>query len=599
MGTDARLQFARHLEEASHLRDDLRDTITARSVGQSSVWSRLAAEAAAIAFHGIEPDAPPLTIAFIGPFNAGKSSLLKCLTGDSDIVVRGEPVGHNVEAYEWRQLCILDSPGIAAGRPAHEATSGEAIRRADLILFVITPNLFDDETAAALRRLSVDGGRAMDLLLVINKAVSLGGDRAVLERAVAGVIEPLGIELSDVVWTEARAWLDAADQPAEIAADLIDESGIPRLESAIDMHVARRGLTARLTRPLHEMRRIAGEAAAEASPLTYEAEAALRTLRRKARLLSAAEERLRQAVLRLVSRAAARIESCGDTAAAAIVVGAKEEDVRRALDEQSAQVSTIMNEAPRAIEQEIEKAWRELQSEVERIAGHTTEDQQVQAVSEPSNNGRYNSDDFRVRTPANLGRSSNYQNLGKYAELVEKAGKLLGGAATGAKGGSSILTSSGAAGSNAHQIIYQAGKFIGVKFRPWEAVKYAKWVGNAGRVLGIAGAALTVILAFHEQRQELQAEAAALDARKDVRAHFTSYATQFEQAGIESLERFLAGSFGVELSEIAADQQKILLEETQRSEQAQLFLTLAERAAQLANIISAEDGSTAPIRNDL
>lgn len=598
METNARLRFARYLRGASDLRDDLLDAIRAHSSDGSNVWSRLEAETAAVAFHGTEQDAPPLTIAFVGPYNAGKSSLLKCLTGDDSIVVRGEPVGHDIEVHQWRQLHLLDSPGIAAGSATHDATSDQAIRRADLILFVITPNLLDEQTAAVLRDLSVAAGRALYLLLVVNKSASLGGDQAVLERALAEVIEPLGISPSDVVWTEARAWLDAAGQPAEMAAELMEESGIQRLESAIDMHVARRGLTARLTRPLHEMRRIAGEAAAEAASLTNEAEAALRVLRRKARLLSASEERLRQAVLRLISRAGERIERCGGAAADSIVVGANEDDIRRALDEQSANVKAIVDDALPEIESEIETAWRELQSEVKRVTGDTTDGKQVRAVSEPSNDKRSHEGKFSTPPPSNLPRAANHRYLGKYAQLVESAGRFLGQTATGAKAGSGILTSSGAAGSTAHKVIYEAGKFLGVKFRPWEAVKYAKWVGNAGKVLGVVGAALTVIIAFHEHQQELQAEAKALEARKDIRAHFKSFATKFEQTGIESLERFLATSFGVEQGVIAADQERIVAEETQRCEQARMFLELAERAAELANIIAVDDSSPAPLSND-
>ena len=40
------------------------------------------------------------------------------------------------------------------------------------------------------------------------------------------------------------------------------------------------------------------------------------------------------------------------------------------------------------------------------------------------------------------------------------------------------------AGGGAHKFVYGAGKFFDKNFKPWEAVKYAKWIGNLGKALG-------------------------------------------------------------------------------------------------------------------
>ncbi len=255
------LHFAKYLEEAMDLRRQLTsmlDDMIGEKCCADDALAIVRRETAALSFHGVEPNAPPLTVATVGPYNAGKSSLLRCLTGDGSVEIRADPVSHGVEIYDWKGLHFLDTPGIEAGDRGHEALAASGVRAADLLLFVITPNLFDEATAAALGRIAGEEWRAGSMLVVLNKANSLGGEVGALLEGIDVVLGPFGLDAGHVVRTEARDWLDAeVEQDPRVAAELRAASGIDALEAAIDAFAARHGLTVRLTRPLQEVRRLA------------------------------------------------------------------------------------------------------------------------------------------------------------------------------------------------------------------------------------------------------------------------------------------------------------------------------------------------------
>ena len=592
------LHFAGYLADAVELRQVLTSTLDQISndeAGAMEVVAGVIKEAASLSFHGAEPNAPSLTIALVGPYNAGKSSLIRCLTGDSTIEIRADPVSHGFEVYDWKGLRFLDTPGIEAGDSGHDALAVSGVRAADLLLFVITPNLFDEATAAALERIAIREGRASAILLVLNKANSLGGEVNQLLDGIGAVLEPLGLDEGRVVRTEARDWLDSAAQPdPDIRAELRAESGITQLEAEIDALTARQGLTARLTRPLHEIRRLSIEAAAAVAPPDAEGARLLDVLRRKDRILGASEARLRAAIRRRLSKGAEQIERCGDAAAAAAVAGVEREALERAVDMQTARVREITAEMPAAIRGEIEDEWSSLLEQLRPHAADLSGPRAGNVVAsrrpQPKADGFVGQELGAIGVPAGPGRApSGSDGMARYAKIAGNVGEFLGRHAMGPAGTEGgLLSASAAASSTIHQVIYAGGKFLGIKFRPWEAVRYAKWVGNAGRIVGVAGAALGLVMTYLEEKREREAAAELETARRGLRTHFRNYAIQVENEGSTNLNRFLADSYGAARSEVAAASGEVVAGQEGRRQHAAVFLTLAARAGDLASAIEAD-----------
>ena len=85
-----------------------------------------------------------------GEYNAGKSSILSALTG-VEIFIDSDIATSDVRSYEWGDVLLVDTPGVKAGRAEHDEIAEIALSEADLVVFVLTVDLFDDVTATHLR----------------------------------------------------------------------------------------------------------------------------------------------------------------------------------------------------------------------------------------------------------------------------------------------------------------------------------------------------------------------------------------------------------------------------------------------------------------
>ena len=141
----------------------------------------------------IEVEAP-YRIVTTGQYSAGKSKLLQALTGNAGIVSGADRTTSEVTAYKWGSVLLVDTPGVKAGLAEHDAKAEQALREADLVLFVVTVDLFDDRSAQHLRHVANDLGKLRDMVVVINKSGTLDAAKAIRTDA---VMQALGE--SDVV----------------------------------------------------------------------------------------------------------------------------------------------------------------------------------------------------------------------------------------------------------------------------------------------------------------------------------------------------------------------------------------------------------------
>ena len=112
----------------------------------------------------------PISLVFAGQYSSGKSTLLKALTGRDDIATGAGITTEEAHSYEWEGVTVIDTPGIHTSlRPDHDAISYEAISNSDLMVFVITNELFDSHLGQHYRKLAVDHEKAYETILVVNK----------------------------------------------------------------------------------------------------------------------------------------------------------------------------------------------------------------------------------------------------------------------------------------------------------------------------------------------------------------------------------------------------------------------------------------------
>lgn len=203
------------------------------------------------------PDDERFRLVATGEYNAGKSSILSALTG-ADILIDSDVATSEATSYEWGDVLLVDTPGVKAGRAEHDEVAERALRDADLIVFVLTVDLFDDVTAAHLRHVTVELGKLDQTVVVINKAATMAADPLMRRASVA---EALGFEPSfPIVECDARSALRAQTADPERADHLRRVGNLVALEDALNELVRRGGRAGRLKQPFQAALATVGEA---------------------------------------------------------------------------------------------------------------------------------------------------------------------------------------------------------------------------------------------------------------------------------------------------------------------------------------------------
>ena len=100
-----------------------------------------------------------------GIYNAGKSSIINELIRDDRAKVEDKPTTDKVEKYAWRGYEIADTPGVGAPIK-HEDVTNEHLKRADLVLFVMSSTGACEKAENYIRMKDiVDAGKQVIIIL--------------------------------------------------------------------------------------------------------------------------------------------------------------------------------------------------------------------------------------------------------------------------------------------------------------------------------------------------------------------------------------------------------------------------------------------------
>lgn len=122
-----------------------------------------------------------LTIAFLGKTKAGKSTLHAVVTGGGwdGIGKGGQRTTQYNRVYEWRNLRIIDTPGIGAAEDdgrSDEEIAESVVDEADIVCFVVTDDSQQQSEFAFLERLKQ---KAKPLIILLNVKSNLDNSKRV------------------------------------------------------------------------------------------------------------------------------------------------------------------------------------------------------------------------------------------------------------------------------------------------------------------------------------------------------------------------------------------------------------------------------------
>lgn len=518
-----------------------------------------AADRAKIAFDINEGTNKKFQLVFVGQYSAGKSSIIKAMTGREDIKIGPGITTEYVHKYDWSDIEIVDTPGIhTEKRPDHDDLSYAAITSADMLVYVVTNELFDANLAEHFRKLAIDRDKAGEMLLVINKMTRTSKGNTpeqqwVIRKDIQKVIEPYTPDQLGLCFMDAESYLKSIEVRAEnprLADKLLARSGYNEFIETLNRFVTEKNLSARITTGLYELDDFLQKAARqlESGTADSDVDALEENYMQQRHVLSDARIRLQQEIRDIFTNAASEIRSLGLASADYLVEGCKKEDVEEELENAIRKANDIIESSQETALSTLTKRLYEMGQDIEAVEN-----------SEFSKNlkarliGRFES------LPENIKKV-----LGNTVGQAQKAGNIVLKNAYNAtaEGGLKLTNFSG---SNIHSIVLKAGHTVGYKFKPWQAIKVTKGIAIGGQILSALGVGLSVFMQMKSDHDEEQMRLDLKTNRQNIRSQFYLAANGLEDHGRAFVKENIANTLDASIQQIDDNIHEIRLTRANRN----------------------------------
>lgn len=202
-------------------------------------------------------DSGKIKLVFVGQYSAGKSSIIKMLTGE-DVAIGAAITTQDSTPYEWNGLEIVDTPGIHTElRPDHDEITYEQINHAALLIFVITNEGFSQRMGDHFRTLAIEQKRAANMVLVVNKMdrTALGNvpeQQAVIYEDLKKVTTPHDPKDLFVSFVDTASYFKAMQETDERRRNRrLERSGHDVFVANLNRFVAEKGVLQKINLPLN------------------------------------------------------------------------------------------------------------------------------------------------------------------------------------------------------------------------------------------------------------------------------------------------------------------------------------------------------------
>ncbi len=435
----------------------------------------------------------PISLALAGQYSAGKSTILQALTGRDDIATGAGIVTEETRFFDWNGVSVIDTPGIHTDiRPEHDEITYDAISNADLMMFVITNELFDSYVSQHYRKLTIDRSKGHETILVVNKmarhaAGNTPESRKRLTEELRPALCPFTPEQLRITFVDALSALEAkTEEDAEFATLQEQVGNLQALIDNIDAFVHEKGLHARHTTALYAIDQVLQTAIQNEPTENPNADAMVLVYNRTIRHLNDAKTTLQGAVELAISHTKSSFAEAGTRWAEQIDRQGQDYDFEAASHTAENEVQEALDELPKCIEEAFGKSFPDLAEDFNAVL-----------------NGKLFS-----QTEEKLSAALDKKELSRSSEEAWKGLELLSLIA------SRFALSPDAAGQGATGLdrlrsspvfarILEMGKSLGIRSPNRLGVRITSVARYAVPVLQLAGVA---IAAFDEARRNADAE---------------------------------------------------------------------------------------------
>lgn len=480
-------------------------------------------------------------IVFAGQYSAGKSSIIKMLTGDETIATGAKITTQETHTYEWNGLEIVDTPGVHTSlRPDHDEISYKAIAAADILVFVITNELFDSYMADHFRRLAIDKDKAGEMILVVNKMERAAkgntiDQQNIIREDLRDVLAPYTPEQLHISFLDAQSYLDSVEErenDPELADELLARSGYTQFIDTLNEYVAEKTLTSKLTTDLYVLDNELDKAISDLTPGSEDADidALEENLKQQRHMLIDARTRMQREVQDIFADSAAKIREYGLDAAALVDSGLPMEELEEKIAGYGKMAEELIEKTRTDADDHVHSCFLEL--------GQSFTDMESTEFSQ----------NLKIRLV------DKYDNLPDAVKKVfvtatdlEKKGDILVG--TLVKSGIPEMLSLADSSYKAIRLTDNTQNFLRTSLHSMNTgTKLISKAGKAGSVaskvanksssiFGVVGVGLELVLQFKEDYDEQLKLEAMKNNRQNIRSEFNTAATSLEDYAAEYVKQ--------------------------------------------------------------
>lgn len=448
-------------------------------------------------------------IHLVGDYNAGKSSFIKRLLLDAgspvpeSLEIRANPTTDCAREYDWNGVRLIDSPGFQSGETTHTEHALRTFPDASAVIYLFQPNLVlgDDTHLITVLR----GDRELGLVpkqsrtfFVVNRSDELGVDPETDPDAYKQLAERKKTELSLALGARG-----VSVDPSNVFCMASDPFGLVGNRMDVDAQAFNsyrdwdgfNHFMAAFRRSRGQLLRVGADRSileggiARLSRLEARQAAEIDQLTEQDGALGRLQMQINEAILegkRLEHKHRADLERLVTEHAAGFRDEVLAEENIEKLKLKAEQLEQWWNDEALQVEllQWAKKAAEELNAW--RVRSFEAIERRLDSAEFKAAFG-----DHKESAPA-----SPDANQGKrwFMEAFDKVGSLMGGAT--------------------RDVVYEIGKALGFKFKPWGAVKLAKTLGKVGAVMSAVGVGLDIVDLFWTEHRNAKRE----EARQNIAA---------------------------------------------------------------------------------
>ena len=473
-----------------------------------------------------------LSVAFVGEYSAGKTSLISALTGRRDLKISADIATDKCQHYQWHAVHLVDTPGLWTERKDHDQTTMKAIAEADLIVYCLTYSLFDNTTLANFKELAFERNFQQKMFLLVNKMSAEAGDVEIriehYKSSLAASLAPIQLRQFPILFCDARDEIDGVDESDD---ELRALSRFDLLTEALDKFCRDKGELAKLDTSIRMVLDTLDEISTSCQRAEGKDDQYQYLSNQITGVVSRGRRGLRAAMDAEVVALAGKVARMGIGFADRLGSDpALEGDLKLA----DTKIQAHCDESAKLIQQKADEAIDALQKDFQLafdsilMKDYMTEDK--------------NSPGASVNRPSNIGAS-----MQKSAAALKRLGDVAGlGSVKG------IVSATDASKTLIADGIRTVGKWVGHSFKPWQAANWAKNLINSAPYIGVALSVLSVASDVVSEVETVKNEATLENAKRDLINGFVNAADDIRQSMQGSCTNIVNGIYGQLEDQLAA-----------------------------------------------